>query len=230
MVLEDHNQLALRYLADTEKNVKFAEYMLPWMHARLMYLRNEPILNYHSLLGKIAKVADERLDTVARAEARCKPQACAAETSVWIEKIRKRARHAQQLSLNYLVYGVAYDLAGKIENADWLQPAATDARNRLNELVRDKLSMTNGTFPNISEREAARNTVALFDLVLAARKTPLDTGVIRESIAAFEAVIENERSLMNEARRRGEPADAGDLDLDSETHAHLAAAQQLLGD
>lgn len=197
----------------------FKDLNTPLLLGRLMYTQNESADRFFDILDGMRSMALKQEQLIKKVFDRC-ASLCDAGIQRWEQVLLDRARAAELLATNLIVYSIAQDVAKGRDSALSLLPIAEDYGERLKaaakdpayEAVRDDSFLDTAAFVTIVA-EAHR-----------ARSSDLNKAKVRESMSILEGLVAREGERVSSLSVR-QKASFSRL---SSFQSHLAAARTLL--
>jgi hypothetical protein len=212
------DDLALKLLQEAKLDREFHDYTLPYLHSKIMYFFGEPVDRYKLLLDQMLRTSNDTLVLTEKVKSRCPSRICDSETEAKYSALRKRAERSAIIAMNNIAYGIAQDIAARVETVEPLQPLAQEYAEKLADIVKK------GEITDETERDNLNDTIAFVSLVDEGRKSIRDMTKIKGAIAAFKLIIVHQEDLLK-ARPLVQKLERLTLNT---ARAHLSSAEELL--
>ena len=215
LLFVNNDGLALNVMQKAQQHLEFEDLHMPRLRSAFMYYRGDDAARYLPLLENMRATALRHRQEIEALTARCTPSGCPDGVKTWGPPLLQRARLAEVLAMNNIVYGVAQDLAAGVASAEPFQPVAEDYAEKLAKAAEDAV------FEDY--RAAFLDTAAFITIVAEARRPSPDAARLGKAITTLRRLIAHqERRIATGA----EPGRSGYATL-KELRAHLASARGL---
>ena len=218
LMFVNNDGLALTTMQRAQAGWDFEDFRVPFLRALLMYYQGYSIERYKGILDSMRATARRQQAVIKRVIDRC-GSACDAELKKLGVALSDRARDAELLAINAIVYGVAQDLAAGAPSVVALEPIALELAEELKRAIdKGEGKQNKGNF---------LDTCAFLTLVVEARKNDRDRKKINESINILKTLVAHEEEQLKAMALRRVPTKQDYVTL-KEIRAHLEAGNALL--
>ncbi len=218
LMFVNNDGLALTTMQRAQSGWNFEDFRVPYLRALLMYYQGYSIDRYKGILDSMRATAQRQQAVIKRVIDRC-GSGCDAELKRLSVVLTERARGADLLAINTIVYGVAQDLAAGAPSVVALEPIALELAAELKRAVdKDEHNQNKGTF---------LDTYAFLTLVVEARKQDRDHKKINEAINILKTLVAYEEEQLKVMALQKVPTKQDYVTL-KELRAHLEAGNALL--
>lgn len=215
------DDVALKLLGEANPDPKFHDYTLPYLYSKILYFIGEPVDIYKPFLDQMLTTAKETLDLIETVKNRCPSRVCNSETETAYRKLRRRAQRTQLIAMNNIAYGIAQDVAGRVESAEALEPIAQEYAAKLDDAVKK------GEVPDETERDGVNDTIAFVTLISEGQKTIRDKAKIDAVIAALKLIIAHQEQILAKKQLKNSVIDKDERQTLNTARVHLSSAEEL---